>query len=135
MDLLASIAFSTNMKRDMDLCRAILLKLEESERDVGWVEIDVPNYSREQTSAHIRLLAEAGLIDAEHLTSMDGAAWKAKRLTWAGHEFIEAAKNETIWNRAKSSVKEKTGILTIEVLKLALTEATKGLFTGNFHLP
>jgi len=66
---------------------------------------------------------------------MSGSIWKAKRLTWAGHEFIEAARNDTVWHKTKTLVKEKTGTLTLEVLKLGLTEVTKGLLTGRFHLP
>jgi hypothetical protein len=123
------------MKRDMDLCRAILLDLEEREQGAGWVEIDIPEFSREQITHHIRLLDEAGLIDAEDLTNMSGSEWKAKRLTWAGHEFIDAARSDTVWQKTKTIVREKTGVLTFEALKLGLAEVVKGLLTGTLHLP
>jgi len=53
------------MKRDMDLCRNILLVLEECEQQGGWVDINIPEHSYEEVTFHVRLLAEAGLIDAE----------------------------------------------------------------------
>jgi len=65
---------------------------------------------------------------------MGGSDWKAKRLTWAGHEFIEAARNDTVWQKTKTVVREKTGALTLEMLKLGLTEMGKALITGKIHL-
>jgi hypothetical protein len=122
------------MRRDMDLCRAVLLQLEEREQGAGWVEIEIPGFSYEQITHHIRLLDEAGLIDAENLSNMSGAVWKAKRLTWAGHEFIDAA-SDTVWHKTKTLVREKTGVLTLEALKLGLSEVMKGLLAGTLHLP
>jgi hypothetical protein len=70
------------------------------------------------------LLAEAGLIEAQDLTTLSGSLWLPKRLTWAGHEFLDAAKNETVWRSAKAFVVEKTGTLTMELLKVGLSEVT-----------
>lgn len=101
----------------------------------GRVGIDIPGFSRVQITHHIRLLDEAGLIDAEDLTNMSGSEWKAKRLTWAGHEFIDAARSDAVWQKTKTTVREKTGVLTFEALKLGLAEVVKGLLTGTLHLP
>lgn len=48
-----------------------------------------------------------------------------KSLTWDGHEFLEAARDDSLWEKAKRLVLEKTGTLTFEALKLALMEAMK----------
>jgi hypothetical protein len=36
------------------------------------------------------------------------------RLTWEGHEFLDAARDEKRWKKAMSTVKEKGGTITIE---------------------
>ena len=38
------------------------------------------------------------------------------RLTMAGHDFLEAAKNEKIWKKAMKTVGEKGGTVTLGVL-------------------
>ena len=52
------------MKRDMDLCRKILLSVEarESTVDIGWVEVE--SYTDGQVGHHVKLLAEGGLLEA-----------------------------------------------------------------------
>ena len=122
------------MKRDLDLCRVILIELAEKEQPVGWIDLALPGYSAEAVSYHVRLLAEAGLIEAQDLTTHSGALWRPKRVTWAGHEFLDAAKNDGVWRKAKSFVVEKTGTLTLELLKLGLSEVTKGLLSGKITL-
>ena len=53
------------MKRDMDLIRKILLRIEESP-DFSFISpFDIEGYETEQISYHIELLDEAGLIKAK----------------------------------------------------------------------
>lgn len=40
------------------------------------------------------------------------------RLSWAGHDFLDAISNETIWSKIKSSVQEVGGKVTIETIKI-----------------
>lgn len=122
------------MKRDMDLCRTLLIELESAEQLQGWVDLEIAGRSDEEVTYHIRLLQEAGLIEAQDLTTLTSTTWKAKRLTWAGHEFLSAAHNESVWTKAKSFVIEKTGTLSLELLKVGLSEVTKGLLTGKIPL-
>ena len=37
-------------------------------------------------------------------------------LTWAGHEFAEASRHETLWNQAQQAVPETAGSVGIGVL-------------------
>ncbi len=78
------------MKRDMDLIRAVLIKVEKLPFDGCFHDITVPRYSGEEISYHVWLAHEAGLIEADNFTSMDGACWKPRQLTYAGHEFLDA---------------------------------------------
>lgn len=114
------------MKRDMDLARNIIFKLEEYSEPNGWVEIKIDNYTNEEISYHIKLLFQAGLIEAYDVTDSSGFEWKAKSLTWKGHEFLEAARNNSRWDSAKKYIMEKGGGLTFDILKTVLVESIKG---------
>lgn len=115
------------MKRDMDLVKAILLRLEESER-VG----EIAGYTNEQIGYHVALLNDAELITHEPYISPDvsAAVLLGTRMTWQGHEFIDAARNNSIWEKAKKITIEKTGSLTFEVLKRLASLAT---WTSQFQ--
>jgi hypothetical protein len=123
------------MKRDMDLCRTILVELEKREQPTGWIDLLIDDHPADEVSNHVRLLAEADLIEAQDLTTYGGSVWKPKRLTWAGHEFLHAAKNDGVWRKAVSLAMDRTGTLTLELLKVGLAEVTKGLLTGKITLP
>ena len=114
------------MKRDMDLARSILFAVEENEEDpLGWIELDIPDHSAEEVAYHVMILAEAGLIEAQDLSSMDGFDCKPKRLTWYGHEFLDAARSDTLWERAKKETLKQTGGLSLDLLKAALLHLGK----------
>ncbi len=67
-------------------------------------------------------MAEAGLIKATFLES-DQAGVEAvivHRLTWDGHEFLDAARNDTIWQEAKELFLKKALGLSVESFKMVL---------------
>ncbi len=104
------------MKRDMDLARALLLAIEACEDKNSALKVE-GDYSQEVMTYHLGLLYHAGLITAEDMSGPDHTAWMPTGLTWEGHDFVEAARNDTYWNSVKSSVKDKGGALTFEVAK------------------
>jgi len=109
------------MKRDMDLVRKILLLMEASSQN------QVPNiegYSSNEVGHHVYLMMQAGLIDGADITSMDDDYRIAipTELTWQGHDFLDACRNENIWNRAKESLRLVGGDVPIAVMKTILTE-------------
>ncbi|HEX8190159.1 MAG TPA: DUF2513 domain-containing protein [Pyrinomonadaceae bacterium] len=118
------------MKRDFDLVRLILLELEKDET------VDLSPYTQEQINYHKALVKEAGFAEGTiHYASGVHARPDVpdvailSRLTWEGHEFLDKARNDKVWNRAKSIVKEKVGALSLEALKIALSESVKLLLT------
>jgi DNA-binding transcriptional ArsR family regulator len=75
----------------MDLARAILLELEKCPFTGERHDIVIEGCAPEDISYHILLLYEAGFIDAERMTRYKGYhEWKAKTITWHGHEFLES---------------------------------------------
>lgn len=91
------------MKLDKDLVREILLAIEESEHDPDdSIEVTVEGRDPRQVSYHLMLLHEAGFVLAEDLISTDDElAWGARRLTYAGHEFLDTVRDGEVWRRTK----------------------------------
>lgn len=97
------------MKRDLDLVRRILLHLEESGESAdpsGWNAFVEEGYELIQIHYHVRLLNDAGLIEADEIVP---GQWWPERMTWSGHEFLDAARNEDLWREMKAKVEKGTG--------------------------
>ena len=93
------------MKRDFDLIRMILLDIEALPPGATAGGFFYDDIDKETVAAHVLLLHDAGLIDANVLKLLNGPPKiKVSGLTWAGHDFLAAAKNETIWAKAKTTV-------------------------------
>ncbi len=109
------------MKRDMDLVRKLLLNLEGEEN------IDLSSSSDEQKLYHTALLIDAELVFGAIARGGQGqiSAAKAFNLTWKGHEFIDAARDEKSWSRALAKVKSTCGTATLGIIQELLNLALK----------
>jgi hypothetical protein len=85
------------MKRDMELIRLLLLKQE-----VGEAPPELANYSVEEKLYNLQLMDDASLIVARFSKNNEGEVVEAviHRLTWAGHDFLDATKDSKIWKKA-----------------------------------
>lgn len=118
------------MKRDMDLVRAILLVIENNEKEyLGQIEVShvlsaqFPElkWTSEQCLAHVKMMQEAGLVEANIISPMRGGTFTHIRMKWDGQDFIANARNESIWKTAK----EKFGNVSFAILKQGLVELAK----------
>ena len=118
----------------MDLVREILRTVEASDEESlrkQWLQID--GYDPPIIARHVELMQEAGLVEA-HVFRADGVppmAARVFRLTWAGHDFLEATRNDTVWAKTKQFVREKGGAASFEVIKAVAVQYTK----AHFGLP
>ena len=114
-----------DMKRDMDLIRAMLLAIESDSSGFA-PKIEIPDYTEEQINYHAFLLGEAGLAEVSSTTTNYSKSPEAmvKHLTWAGHEFLDSARDNTIWNQAKDKI-GKIGGAAIQVWIALLIEQGK----------
>ena len=115
------------MKRDMDLIRDILLRMEEhdfaSDADSGsnWrLDKEFEGHSEAEVMYHIGLLYKAGFIEAYDASTAREDYYEPSGITWQGHEFIDAARNQTVWNGAKEAATKYGGSLPLEVMKAVL---------------
>ena len=118
------------MKRNWDTIREILTKLEENTTPNRMLQLS--SFSPEQEaeiSYHAELLLEAGLVDGE-MTKMCGRGphnFSITRLTWHGHEFLDAINNDTVWEKTKKSFVASGVSMTFELIKSVATEAASSL--------
>ena len=109
------------MKRDMDFIRELLITVE-AKPDNSEYRL-VPGKASDQEIYHVELMVEAGLIKANPYLFDDGhKEWGVERLTWKGHEFLDAARDQSRWNQAKNIAGEKAGSVTFDVLTSLLTQ-------------
>jgi hypothetical protein len=110
------------MKRDMDLIRELLLKLESVPSEMGGVfsfspedkEVSVEGYTPAQIEYHLSLLREIGFIECPGSQPMLGITFSG--LTWAGHDYIDAVRDPDIWRKTKQGV-DAAGGFTIDILR------------------
>ena len=118
------------MERNLDLIRRLLFTLEESlkENTDVWVprQLIIEPYTAEQVGYHAKLLLQAGYIEARDITP-DGSptTWlRVSSISWAGHQFLDAARDESTWTKAKDAIRRIGGV-SLPVLANLLTELGK----------
>lgn len=114
------------MQRNMDLCRDILIHVEALSFRSLPQKVTIDNYTDEEIQYHIKLLNQAGLIDAENISkSTQETSWRVHSLTWNGHEFVEASRNSSRWQEAKEIIKENGVGMAFDTIKAVLIGLAK----------
>lgn len=125
------------MKRDMDFVRNLLLWIEADQKPP--MPKAPPGYPEEALMEHLALMADAGLIsgrrddggrywaeDTQHLVPCDdGQKYFRIRLEWHGHDFLENARSDTIWNQAKKTMLERVGGASLDVMQALLAQTVR----------
>jgi len=107
------------MKRDMGLIRLILL-----EQESGECTGKISKYSSEVVGYHSALAIEAGLLRGTVIQA-DGDNYPTGvpyRLTWACHDFLDAARDESCWRKVTEDVAKKVGSVAFDLLRQLLLE-------------
>ena len=114
------------MKRELDLVRKILMDIESVESfQRGHLildEEDYPDESSQQLQYHLFLMNEAGLLEGYEANRGTIMEFQPTRLTWSGHEFLDSARNESIWNKATTGLKGGLTSIPFAVLSSLLTK-------------
>ena len=114
------------MKRDMDMVRDLLLKIEGGQRSFDLLTPEIaemfgqnrdgrlPREQAELLEYHLTLLDNAGLITIQ--AKLSGAVWRIGHITWAGHDFLDTIRDPAIWRETKARVKQAGGF-SLDLLK------------------
>jgi hypothetical protein len=107
------------MKRDMELVRAILIAMEAHPTGYAPPDLSIPGYDETEVGYHVHLMHEGELV-----TAFEAAPFGAETpvaipltITWKGHEFLDAVRNDTVWAKVKTIVKERGSPLPFTVLQ------------------
>lgn len=120
------------MRRDMELVRKILFKIEESVDNVACHNLKIEGYSMDQVAYHCSILYEGGYIyDYKAQYGGNGLySFGVGRLTWEGHEFLDKIREDTIWKKTKDIIKDKGLPLVFDIVKSVSTEVISGLINS-----
>ncbi|HHQ4567454.1 TPA: DUF2513 domain-containing protein [Aeromonas hydrophila] len=123
------------MKRDWDLIRLILTKLEE--KQLGPYNLSLFHFNaHDRIKAHelsynARLLLEKGLVEGRiqplNLFTSSAPDFFLVRLTWEGHELLDAIRNETVWAKTKETFASKGLDITLDLVKGVATSVATTL--------
>lgn len=115
------------MKRDLDLIRKIVLAIEALPTGYLLDQLKIEGYTSEQIGYHSYLIVDSGLAEGRDITTSEDSSpnWWINNLTSAGHDFADAVRNETVWNKATGIIKDKAAGVTLDILKQVLASVIK----------
>jgi hypothetical protein len=121
------------VKRDMDLIRDILLKLDGDERLHGmiWVRFETPeelglkNHSVEEVAYHLHMLIEEGFVKGD--LKLSKIMPLINKITWKGHELIDDIRDDTIWGKTKERTKNLSSVGIALIWEIAKAEIRQKL--------
>lgn len=98
------------MKRDLELIRDLLTELEQTDRLIERTD---------GLGAHqIAVIIDRGLAVGHCSRNGRGLIFRGilQRLTWEGHEFLDAMRDDTVWQRVKKNVLTSACSWTFDLL-------------------
>ena len=109
------------MKRDWEIIRQILVRLEESETANSFVNMkSFPDFDSQTVGYNMRLLDEEKCIEAVVTDSFSGdgkiAAAFAKRLTHRGHDLLDTIRNDSVWKKIKDTFASKGLDMSVDLV-------------------
>lgn len=112
------------MKRDMDLVRKLLFLIED--QDKSNLELKIPSdLDRGIVVYHLKLLEQTGYTENTIKYADDKPLWIYCELTWDGHEFLNAVRNENVWKKLKERIGSDISSLPLVVISQVAIEAAK----------
>lgn len=111
------------MKRDMEIIRAILFKLESEEN----IKPTIDGFPSDQIRYNMALVIEEKLAEgiiSNGVSNLSQAPSDVfvRRLTGKGHDFLDSLRKESVWNTIKREFKNES-LKTIVSVSKRLTEA------------
>jgi Hypothetical protein (DUF2513) len=110
------------MKRDLGLVRELLQRLEVLPMGMydavtigpDSPKIAVDGYNEEDIAYHLSPLQERGLVEVPDGQPMIGIVFT--RLTWEGHDFLDAVRDSEIWKKTKQGA-DAVGSFSFDLVK------------------
>lgn len=108
------------MERDMDLVRSILMEVEDAEQYISAEGMsDRLDAGVDEVQYHVEIMIDGGLLEGEITKNSAGGNLAAvvQRMSWEGHEFLDATRTPDIWEDAKKAFSKKSVGMTFDLAK------------------
>ncbi|WP_314797227.1 DUF2513 domain-containing protein [uncultured Selenomonas sp.] len=105
------------MKRDLDLLRDMLLRIEEAESEIENSDFNDLSDNPQIIAFHIQLLIDADFIASYDISTLGNPNYFViQRLTFAGCEYLDAVRDKGIWGQAKQKLSSVGGSASLDVV-------------------
>lgn len=120
------------MKRDLDTIRLLMEAFEKCPPGdmIQTITGEFPVSSKSEVFAHIQMLIDAGYLEGNVRVYPDppgGGSMHIKRITWEGYDFLDAVRNNDVWEKVKRGAKTAGSWTVGLLLELAKEEAKQRL--------
>lgn len=122
------------MKRNWDVIREVLTEVEGLSSQERGDFIYGRGRQDEVRAGHAFLLWEAGFIKGIDANSFSGPALISPDLTWEGHELLDTIRSKPVWEKIKSTAKDKGIELSFDAV-IALGKAALAAVIGGGAIP
>jgi hypothetical protein len=112
----------------MNLIRKILLFTEGHPSINQGAFLNFDGHTEDQVWYHANMLVEAGYLDRDRvIESSDGVQVTGDAITFAGHDFLDAVRNDTVWRKTMDKVGLTVGSTSLEIIKTIAESYAKQL--------
>jgi Hypothetical protein (DUF2513) len=120
---------SLRMKRDLDLMREILLKVEAGTGQTPLFALKDLSDSPADIGYNVTLLKDAAFVEANLISfnGPDSITGVIVRMTNAGHDYLDSVRDPKIWKKTKSVLENVGGSAALEVVKETAIKITAEL--------
>ena len=119
------------MKRDPDLIRKLMLRLEEAPASTVMQGSDMRDIEPDDARLveHLQLLLDEDFIEGNNAGGweVNAEAFIIQRVTSAGHDFIDAIRDDTIWEKTKDKVAKVGGSVSLGTLTEIATSIVRAV--------
>lgn len=107
------------MKRDLDLIRDMLMVIEAAPSDLYLRSEDFLGACNDLDKIvyHLKLLNDAGLIQVLDTSTKLGDDFLVERMTFAGHDYLDAIRDKAIWEKIKDKLIPFGGQVSLDIVK------------------
>lgn len=121
------------MKRDLDLIREILLDIEKVPAGDCWdSEGFASSHNRSDVLFTLRIMEQHEFISSctcDYVGGIDFCNCRVDILP-TGYDFIDASRNDTIWNKFKERLKKESPAFTLKIAIALLFKMAKENLLG-----
>ena len=107
------------MKRDMDLVRYILLKVESADRPIWVSELVCDMWPKNVVTYHLEMMDAHGLIDGHAFKAAGDVTvkYRVDVITWDGYDFLDSIRDDGVYEKTKRVISDTVSSVTLDTFK------------------